>query len=544
MSPSSDVRIVPLGGLGEVGMNCLAFVHAGRAMVVDCGVTFDEAELGVDVVHADFAFLDEVPLAGVVVTHGHEDHIGAIPYLLKRFDVPVYGPPYALALVREKLKEHEVLGHARLVEVGTREPYRVGPFEIEHFRVTHSIADATAIAIRTARGTIVHTGDFKFDEDPPDGERFDEEGLRAVGDAGVELLLSDSTNAETEGVSGSESIVGAALEKVVHETEGAVVVGLFASNAHRLRLLGEIARRTHRRIVLLGRSMRTHTRVARDAGYLDWGPEATFPVERLRELPRRSVLALATGTQGEEMAALGKLSRGDVPGFALESGDAVVFSSRVIPGHEPEVYALKSALLRRGVALHTHRTARDLHVSGHAYRDEQRRMIELVRPRAFIPLHGTRVQLDRHRALAVAAGVGHTELLENGETAFLGEGGLRRGERVRAGRVRVFAHAEVTEATVADRKALASSGVVAVTVLVDERGALARPPVVVARGVVDPGHPGFLRDVGREIEVALAALGPPLTDERIAETTRLAARRVASKVMGRRPVVLATVLRG
>ena len=177
-------------------MNCLAFVHAGRAIVVDCGVTFDEAELGVDVVHADFAFLDEVPLAGVVVTHGHEDHIGAIPYLLKRFDVPVYGPPYALALVREKLKEHEVLGHARLVEVGTREPYRVGPFEIEHFRVTHSIADATAIAIRTARGTIVHTGDFKFDDDPPDGEHFDEEGLRAVGDAGVELLLSDSTNAK------------------------------------------------------------------------------------------------------------------------------------------------------------------------------------------------------------------------------------------------------------------------------------------------------------------------------------------------------------
>jgi len=524
-------------------MNCLAFVQAGRAIVVDCGVTFAEAELGVDVVHADFAFLDEVALAAVVITHGHEDHIGALPYLLKRFDVPVYGPPYALALVREKLKEHEVLGHARLVEVGTREPYRAGPFEIEHFRVTHSIADATAVAIRTARGTIVHTGDFKFDDDPPDGEHFDEEGLRAVGDAGVELLLSDSTNAETEGSSGSESIVGAALERLVAETEGAVVVGLFASNAHRLRLLGEIARRTHRRIVLLGRSMRTHTRVARDAGYLDWGPEATFPVERLRELPRRSVLALATGTQGEEMAALGKLSRDEVPGFALESGDAVVFSSRVIPGHEPEVYALKSALLRRGITLHTHRTARDLHVSGHAYRDEQRRMIELVRPRAFIPLHGTRVQLDRHRALAAAAGIPRTELLENGETAWLGEDGLRRGERVRAGRVRVFAHAEVTAATVADRKALASSGVVAVTVLVDERGALARPPSVVARGVVDPGHPGFLRDVGREIEVALAALGPPHTDERIAETVRLAARRVASKVMGRRPVVLATVVR-
>ena len=539
-----DVRIVPLGGLGEVGMNCLAVVVDGRAIVIDCGVTFDGAELGVDVVHADFSFLDTVTLVAVIVTHGHEDHIGAIPYLLRRHDVPVYGPPYALTLLREKLAEHEVLDHARLHEVGTRAPYTVGPFELEHVRVTHSIADATSLVIRTKRGIVIHTGDFKVDETPPDGEAFDHERFRELGDEGVALLMSDSTNAESDGFSGSEAIVGGALERILSTAEGAVIVGLFASNVHRLKLLGELARKTHRRIVIVGRSIHTHLKVARATDYLDWPSDLVFPVERIRELPRRSVLALATGTQAETQAALAKLSRDEHPHLSLEPGDAVVFSSRVIPGNDPEVYALMSALLRRGIALHTRATDRELHVSGHGYRGEQRHMLELVRPRAFIPLHGTRVQLERHARLAKETGVGDIRVLENGETAWLTSEGLQSAPRVHSGRVHRFAKRELTEETLKARKGIAEAGVVVASLVVDAKGALFGAPLLDERGVTsDRERATLLAAAKKEIVQALAELPPPLTDERIAEAARFAIRRSLGKALGKRPVPIVQIAR-
>jgi len=541
---SDDVRIVPLGGLGEVGMNCLALVCGGRAIVVDCGVTFDHAELGVDVVHADLGFLDTVSLLAVIVTHGHEDHIGGIPYLLRRHDVPVYGPPYALTLLREKLAEHEVLSHARLHEVGTRERYTVGPFDLEHVRVTHSIADATSLVVRTKRGILIHTGDFKVDETPPDGEAFDAERFRELGDEGVALLMSDSTNAESDGHAGSEAGVGGALERVLTETTGAVVVGLFASNVHRLKLLGELARKTHRRIVIVGRSLHTHVKVARETSYLDWPSDLVWPVERLKELPRRSVLALATGTQAEAQAALAKLSRAEHPHLSLAEGDAVVFSSRVIPGHDPEVYALMSALLRRGVTLHTRSTDRALHVSGHAYREEQRHMLELVRPRAFIPLHGTRVQLERHATLARESGVGDVRVLENGQTAWLGEGGLAAGAGVPSGRVHVYAKRELAKETLDARRALAEAGVVFATVLVDTAGRPSGAPLLEERGVSNERErPRLLASCADEITRAVAELGPPFTEERIAEAARFAIRRVVGKALGKRPLAVVQVLK-
>ena len=546
MSATAErVRVVPLGGLGEIGMNCLALMVGSRAIVIDCGVTFTEAEIGVDAVHPDFSFLEDVSISGVVITHGHEDHIGALPYLLRRHDVPVYGPKYALALVREKLREHEILSHARLVEVGTRSPYDVGPFGIEHMRVTHSIADATALAIRTPAGTVIHTGDFKFDETPPDGEAFDEARFRELGDEGVALLMSDSTNVEAEGVSGSEEIVRAALRRVLTETEGAVVVGLFASNVHRLRVLGDLARETHRRIVIVGRSVHTHVKVAHETGYLDWPSDTVFPVERSRELPRRSILAIATGTQAEANAALAKLSRREHPHFDLQKGDAVVFSSRVIPGHDPEVYDLMSDLTRLGITLHTRATDRSLHVSGHAHRSEQRRMLELVRPKAFIPLHGTRVHLERHAALAREVGIQDTCVLENGNTAWLAaDSGLSRGEDVAKGRVRVFAKREIAAQTLDARRSLAECGVVVCSLLVDGRGKLVGRPRLDERGVTnDRERTRLLEDVAREIEHAIADLGPPLTDERIEETARFAIRRVVGKAVGRRPVPVVQVTR-
>src|ERR1700722_5440195 len=271
------LRLCALGGLGEVGMNCLALEQDGWVMLIDCGVTFDRRGLGVDVVHPDFSALEPFRerIAGVFITHGHEDHIGALPYFLRRFDVPVWAPPYAMGLLRERAGEHEVLSHAKLIEVRTREHVTVGPFEVEPIRVTHSIADATALAIDTSSGTVIHTGDFKFDETPIDGEAFDEPRLLELGERGVALLCSDSTNIDTLSPTGREDRVAESLSRLVRVAEGRVVVGLFASNVHRLRILGQIAESTGRQLVPLGRSVRTHARVARDTGYLAW------PVERL-----------------------------------------------------------------------------------------------------------------------------------------------------------------------------------------------------------------------------------------------------------------------
>src|SRR5580658_3159899 len=471
------MRLFPLGGLGEIGMNCLAIEQRGEVLLVDCGVGFDDRGLGVDVVHPDFAALEGYRIAGLFITHGHEDHIGAIPYFLRRFDVPVYGSRYALGLVRERAAEHEVLGHAHLYDVAPRTVAHVGSFEVEPVRVTHSIADATALAIRTDAGLVVHTGDFKFDETPPDGEAFDVARFEELSREEVRLLLSDSTNVDSAGPTGSEEGVGRALDGIVGSAEQAVVVAVFASNVHRLRMLGDIARRHGRKIVPLGRSVGTHARVARatarstgeDAGqpYLEWPSDLVWPADRARELPRRALLGVATGTQGEEGAALARLARGQHPSFDLASGDVVVMSSRVIPGNEGRVMRVMGDLLRRGVEVRSWWSDRAVHVSGHAHRDDQRRMIELVRPRGFIPVHGTLHHLSRHAALARDLGVPEVSVLENGNVAHVDAEGMHEGDRVHSGRVHVFARRALPASVVSERAALASRGAAHVVVQLD-----------------------------------------------------------------------------
>jgi len=553
------LRIIVLGGLGEVGMNCLVLEQGGDALVIDCGVTFDDRGLGIDVVHPDFGALDDYRVAGIFVTHGHEDHIGAIPYFLRRFDAPVFGPAYALSLVRERAAEHEVLAHADLRCVKPRGAERVGPFEVEPVRVTHSIADATALAIRTDAGLVVHTGDFKFDDAPPDGELFDVERFGELGREGVDLLFSDSTNIDALGPTGSEEGVGEALEAIVAGAPEAVVVGVFASNVHRLRMLGEIARRHGRKIVPLGRSVSTHMRVARatarstgeHAGrpYLEWPVDLVWPAERARELPKRQILAVATGSQGEKMAALARLSRGDHGALDLAKDDVVVLSSRVIPGNEPEVMQVMNALLRRGVDVRSWHSNRAVHVSGHAHRQEQRRMLELVAPRAFVPVHGTLHHLLRHAELAREVGVPAVTVLENGDVATLevGGAGVRKTGRVPSGRVYVAAGRTLPSKVIAERAALASLGAVHVAVALDAGGALAGDIAIATRGVVDADADGALveaaRKEARSAFEALLALGERLDDERIAETVRLAVRRTLARVLGFKPVTTASLLR-
>ena len=538
------LRVLPLGGLGEVGMNCMAIEQDGEALLVDCGVTFDDRGLGIDVVHPDFSPLDRMGahVMGVVVTHGHEDHIGALPYLLKRHDVPVYGPPYALGLVRERLVEHEVLEHARLIETAPGRAFELGSFEVEPIRVTHSIADATALAIRTHVGTVIHTGDFKFDETPPDGEDIDIDRFRTLGDEGVTLLMSDSTNVDADGATGSESDVGHVLERLVLEATGAVVVAMFASNIHRLRLLGDIARQAGRKIVLLGRGVGTHARVARRVGYLPWPDELVLPDDMARERPRREILAIATGSQGEANAALAKLARGDHPTFSVAHGDRVILSARTIPGNEPEVQGILGNLIRRGVEVVTRATERGVHVSGHAHRPDQRRMIELVRPKCFVPVHGTIHHLSRHATLARELGVPSVAVVENGRVAEVTPDRVMLGQTFGAGRVHVWAGREIAPAVIRERAALAQEGAAFCFVSIDPAGGV--QVFVHTRGVMDDDRVrAHLAEAEAAVRRALAEAPAHATDDYLAEYARLAVRRTFKQLRGIKPVTVARVHR-
>jgi ribonuclease J len=542
--------VLPLGGLGEVGMNCMAVEQRGEVLLIDCGVTFDDRGLGVDVVHPDFSALDSFGrIAGVVVTHGHEDHIGALPYLLKRHDVPVWAPPYALGLIRERLGEHEVLAHARLLETRPRTPFHVGSFRVEPIRVTHSIADATALAITTDAGMFVHSGDFKVDDAPPDGEHFDSERLSQLGDAGVTLLMSDSTNIDAEGPTGNEVDVGDVLEGLVEGATGAVVVAMFASNIHRLRLLGDIARKTNRKIVLLGRGVGTHARVARNTGYLPWPDDIVWPDAQARELPRAKILAIATGSQGEANAALAKLARGEHPALDIGPGDRVVLSARTIPGNEVEVHALLGKLLRRGCEVRTRNTDRGVHVSGHAHRPEQRRMIELVRPKCFIPVHGTIHHLTRHAALARETGVEQVSVIENGRIAeVVVEGDARTLELrdvVHSGRVHVWAGREIPAAVLRERQVLAEEGFASCALVVDGQGSVV-DIALVTRGVVDEAaHPHEIEAARAAVRHAIGELSHAARadDAQLAEHARLAVRRTFWKSRGKKPMTVVHVSR-
>ncbi|MBS2013271.1 MAG: ribonuclease J [Deltaproteobacteria bacterium] len=523
-------------------MNCMALEQGGQVVLVDCGVTFDDRGLGVDVVHPDFSALDTFGehLVGVVVTHGHEDHIGALPYLLARHDVPVWAPPYALGLIEERLGEHEILSHARLRPTKPRTPFQVGPFQVEPIRVTHSIADATALAIRTSEGVVVHSGDFKLDTAPPDGEHFDEERLSQLGDEGVTLLMSDSTNVDAEGPTGDEVDVGHVLEGLVENAPGAVVVAMFASNVHRLRLLGEIAQRTRRKIVLLGRGVGTHSRVARRVGYLPWPDELVWPEAQIRELPRDRILAIATGSQGEPNAALARLARGEHPALSIGPGDRVILSARTIPGNEPEVHAILGQLIRRGCEVRTRLTDRGVHVSGHAHRPEQRRMIELVRPRAFVPVHGTIHHLTRHAELARSAGVEATCVVENGTSVEIEGGAIAEGAKYTTGRVHVWFGRPIAPTVIREREVLAEEGFASCALTVDRAGKVDDLSLV-TRGVVDETTGAADLDAAREaVRKAIGGLDEHALgdDARVAEEARLAIRRTFSKARGKKPMTV------
>ncbi len=501
--------MVALGGLGEIGMNCLALVQQTTAgdvdavMLVDCGTNFPQGDYGIDVIHPDFSWLEKhrEALVGVFLTHGHEDHIGALPYLLQRFRVPVWGPAHALHLAKRRLLEHELpLNELSLREVRVRSRVAVGPFVVEPIRVSHSIVEATALAIETVAGTVVHTGDFKFDPAPSDGQPTDEARLAEIGANGVALLLSDSTNVDREQHSGSEADVEEALDQLISKASARVFVALFASNVQRLISLGKIAERRGRRICLMGRSLNLHVEVARELGHLKWKPDLLLPVERARSFPKDELLVLAGGTQGEPGSAMYRISQADNRYIDVEAGDEVIFSSRVIPGNERRVVNMMGDLLRLGANVRS-RFSDGVHTSGHASRPEQAKMIRLLAPRCFVPLHGTRHHLVRHAELARELGVPQVDVIENGQSVVLHNGCLMRGEAASSGYVHIeWGGTQIGPEAIRERQELGRCGLLSIGLACDRQWELTSFPSLDTLGLpeLEPGTEA-LRMFGDEL---------------------------------------------
>jgi ribonuclease J len=537
---NQSVRIVPLGGLGEIGMNCLAIEQSDGILLVDCGTSFPSDDWGVDVLRPDFSYLTEQAnrVVGVVLTHGHEDHIGAIPYLLSELDVPVWGPRHALELVKRRLSEHEFELDAvnlRLTEPG--QTFAVGPFQVEPISVAHSIIDATALAIRTRAGTIVHTGDFDFDPDPPDGSPTDERRLAQIGEAGVSLMLSDSTNVDTPERSCSEREVGEALEELIAHAPHRVVVAMFASNVQRLAALGRIAQRCHRKIGLLGRSLTTHAQVAHTIGRLNWPSNLMVSAEQMRSVPREQLLVLAGGTQAERVSAMQRLAQGNHRWLEIERGDAVIMSSRIIPGCERAVHVMICDLLRRGARVHTRVTEPRVHASGHASYAEQAHMIELLRPDKFVPVHGTLHHLMRHAQLARSLGINDVRVVENGRSIRVSDTGLEADVAVPHGKMAVaLGGSLLNDDELLERAELGRNGIALVTLLLDADGKLVLPPRVSTRGVpLCNERTVTLRSVAAQVARTVDQARQHGVD--LEDDVRRVARRAFADAIGCRPTV-------
>jgi ribonuclease J len=515
------LEIIPLGGLGEFGMNMMVYRHRDDCIVVDCGMMFPgEGHLGVDVVIPDLSFLDTCgTIHGVVLTHGHEDHIGAVPYLLARHAVPVWATPHALGLVRARLAEHDGKLSRTLRELpGDGEPVALGPFVVETVRAAHSIPQSKMLLLRTPVGNVLHTADFKMDTDPPDGYSTDLERLRAIGAEGVLVLLSDSTNAERPGVTPGERSVARTLETLVAQATERVLVTTFSSNIQRIEQLARIAADCGRRLCPVGTSLGTQLDVAERLGLIRFPPGLRVAPEELGALPRGRVLVVATGSQGEPLSALQRIAIGKHRHVALEPGDLVIHSARRIPGNEKSIGRMIDHLLRRGARVITAEHA-EVHASGHPSHDELVQLIDLVRPRFFVPIHGEFRQLLAHAELARAAGLpaDSVRLAETGDVIAVDGRTIEVVSRVPVGRVFIDAALDEVDANLLrDRRRSAEDGIVVAVVAVDrDRGAIADYPQIVTRGFVPDGEGDGLREAARRIVVE--ALSEATPEERCDE---------------------------
>jgi ribonuclease J len=539
---------LPLGGAGEIGMNLSLYGYRGQWLIVDCGVTFGEEEHqpGVDVIMADPAFIVERrdQLLGIVATHAHEDHIGAIPYLWPQLRCPVWATPFTASVLRAKLIEARLVDQVTINTVPMSGRFTIGPFELELITLTHSIPEPNAVVIRTSVGTVLHTGDWKLDPEPLIGEATDEARLRAVGDEGVLAIVCDSTNALKTGHSGSEGELRRSLTELIGRYDRRVAVACFASNVARLSTIAHAARAHGRDVALVGRSLWRMDKAARENGYLADVPRF-LTEDEAGYVPREKILLICTGSQGEPRAALARIAREDHPNITLEEGDVAIFSSRIIPGNEKSISRLHNALVRLGIDIVTE-ADHFVHVSGHPAQDELVRMYQMVRPRIAIPVHGEARHLAAHADLALRCQVPEALVIENGDLIRLDRGGGAIVDEVPVGRIASDGKSllPISGAVLQQRRRLASDGSVVAALVVDRQGWLAAPPQISLIGLAE-ANAEPVAALCDALEEAIGGFPAKLRhdDNALREAARRALRRGVNERFGKRPLIEVQLVR-
>jgi ribonuclease J len=553
MTNHKSLWAIPLGGLGEFGMNMMALRCGDDIIVIDAGMMFPEAELlGVDIVIPDITYLKQNKhmVRAILLTHCHEDHIGALPYILRDLNVPIYGTQFTLALVRRRLDERNLLDQAVLKEVKARDLIEIGPFKIEFIHVTHSTIDCVALAIRTPAGVIIHTGDYKMDPTPPDHQPFDLHAFARYGAEGVLALFSDSTNVERPGYTPSEKVVATRMEELFRAAPRKVLVSCFASSVHRIQLLVNLAAATGRKISFVGRSMVDNVEIAHDLGQLRIPDGMVVRPQDIKAFDPHRLVVLVSGSQAEPMSALSRVSVDNHRLISVEENDTVILSARIIPGNEKAIFRMLDHMFRRRALVYYDNNGGVIHVSGHASQEEQKLMLQLVKPRYFIPLHGEYRQLFRHAAMAHQLGVVSDEvlLLEDGHPIEFTEKGAFRREPVAAGRVCVDSGSleEIEEVVIRDRRHLAEDGVVVPIIAMDKHnGRLGSQPEIVTRGFL-PNDDGTELIAGAR-EVVLRTIEQSNAEEKsdwgvMKEKIRVDLKRYLNKQTSKRPLILPVIL--
>ena len=548
------LQVIPLGGLGEFGMNSMALRYGDDIIVIDAGMMFPDAELlGVDIVTPDFSYLEQNAslVRALILKHGHEDHIGGVPFLLGILNLPVYGTEFTLALVERRLEEHELLDNAKLNTVKPGDRIKIGPFEIEFIRVTHSIVSAVALAITTPLGVVIHTGDFKVDPTPTDNELFDLHTVADYGRRGVLLLMSDSTNVDRPGYTESERAVRPRLEQLFVRSERRLIISCFSSSIHRLQQILELADEYGRKVAFLGRSMLNVTEIAHNLGLLTIPDSTLLRPQDIMQMPPEKVAVVVSGTQGEPMSALSRVAVDNHKNLYLEPGDTVALSARIIPGNEKGIFRMMNHLARRGADIVYGTMNPPIHVSGHASEEELKLILNLVRPRYFMPIHGEYRQLAKHAQLASHlrfAGLKDTFVLETGGTLEFDKDGARRGERVTVGRVCIDSGSlddVVEDVIIRDRRHLAEDGFVLPIIAIDKHtGKSEGLPEIVSRGFVGTDGADLLQQARTVVAKTLEMSTPEeLGDWGVMqEKIRGELKRFLTKQTQRRPLIMPVIL--
>jgi ribonuclease J len=548
------LKIVPLGGLGEFGMNSMAIRYGDDIIVVDAGMAFPDDELlGVDIVTPDFTYLKQnaAHVRGVILTHGHEDHIGGVPFLLNEISVPVYGTAFTLALVERRLEEHGMVDDVKLNKVKVGDRLALGPFSIEFIHVTHSIVSCVMLAITTPLGVIMHTGDFKVDPTPTDNILFDLHTLADYGKRGVLLLLSDSTNVDRPGYTESERAVGPRLEDLFARTPRRLVISCFSSSIHRLQQILDFAHQYGRKVAFFGRSMTNTTEIAHDLGLLTIPDGVLLRPQDAMSLPPNKVACVVSGTQGEPMSALSRVAVDNHKHLTIERGDTVALSARIIPGNEKAIYRMINHISRRGADVVYGTMNPPIHVSGHGSAEELRLVLNLVRPKYFVPVHGEYRQLERHAKLAQHlshSGLEATFVLESGDTLDIDSRGARKGETVPVGRICIDSGTldeVVQDFVIRDRRHLSEDGFVLPIILINKHtGRSEVLPEIVSRGFISEDTDGVLKEAR---QIVMKTLETSTTEERgdwgvMQEKIRTDLKRFLNKQTQRRPLIMPVIL--